>query len=107
MSDYITVEANGTSHILNEDMAMNLYHALAREFHWAGTFFTRDDVAVTINERRQADDKEPLSDDELDEAVDTIIGSRDWSKWLPDWMAEQGWEVINTAIHDQLEQENN
>jgi hypothetical protein len=105
VTEYQTIEANGTTLILNEDMAINLYHALAREFHWAGTFFTRDDLAVTINERRQADDKELLSDNELDEAVDTIIGSRDWSKWLPDWMTEQGWEIINTAIYENLEQE--
>lgn len=106
MSDeYLSVEANGTTLILNEDMAMNLYHSLAREFHWAGTFFTRDDVRFAITERREADDKEPLSDDELEEAVDTIIGSRDWHRWLPDWMTEQGWEIVNAAIHEQLEQE--
>lgn len=107
MSEYQTIEANGTTFILNEDMALNLYHALAREFHWAGTFFTRDDVAVNIAERREADDKEPLSDDELDEAVSTIVGSRDWHRWLPDYMTEQGWEIINTVIYEQLEQEDN
>ena len=105
MSEYRNVEANGTTLILNEDMAIMLYHALAREFHWAGTFFTPEDVAATINERRIADDKEPLDSDELEEAVNAVVNSSDWDKWLPDWMTQQGFEIIGTAIFDLLESE--
>jgi len=42
MSDYITVEANGTSDVLNEDMAINLCSAIASAFGWQGAFFTND-----------------------------------------------------------------
>jgi len=92
---------------LNEDMAINLYHALAREFDWAGTFFTRDDVRVCINDRRVADDLDVLEGDDLEEAVDAVTGSRDWHRWLPDWMTEQGWEIVNAVIYEHVEQEDN
>ena len=107
MSEYQTIEVNGTTLILNEDMAINLYHALAREFHWAGTFFTPEDVSSIINQRREADDKEPLEGDELEEAVNSVVGSRDWHRWLPDWLTQQGWEIIDTVIHENVEQEVN
>jgi len=105
MSDYQEVEANGTTLILTESMAIDLYHALAREFHWSGQFFTPEDIRSTINERRENDDKEPLEGEQLEEAVNKIIDSRDWSKWLPDWMGEQGWEVIHQSIFENLEYE--
>jgi flavin-dependent dehydrogenase len=105
--EYKTVEANGTTHVLSEDMAMNLYFAIAREFRWAVTLFTPRDVRDTINLRRENDEKEPLEGIELEEAVNTITDSRDWDRWLPDYMTEQGWEVIHQSIFENLEYEDN
>jgi hypothetical protein len=107
MSEYVTIEANNATYIMNEDMAINLYHAMSYQFDWAGSFFTASDVREAINERRTGDDNEPLAGDELEEAVNTILESRDWNRFLTQWMTEQGWEVINTAIHEHLEQEDN
>ena len=107
MSEYVTIEANNAELILNESMAINLYHAMAYQFDWAGSFFTASDVRRTINERRTEDGKEPLAGDKLEEAVNTILESRDWNKFLTEWMTEKGWEVINATINEHLEQENN
>jgi len=107
MSDYITVEANGTSHVLNEDMAINLYFAIASAFGWQGAFFTHEDIRTQVNHRRLCDDLEALDGDELEAAVAKVTSSSDWRKWLTDHMIEQGWELINEVIWQQLEWEDN
>lgn len=100
MNEYQTIEANGTTLILNEDMAMNLYQALAREFNWAGTFFSREDVRECINERRENNGLDDLEGDDLEEAVGSVVNGRDWHRWLPEWMIEQGWEIIHTIVNE-------
>jgi hypothetical protein len=106
-NDYRTVEANGTTHVLNEDMAMNLYFAIASTFGWQGAFFTHEDVRTQINHRRLCDDLEALEGDELEKAVEKVTTSSDWRKWLTDHLIEQGWEVIDRVIWEQLEWEDN
>jgi hypothetical protein len=105
MSDYITVEANGTSHVLNEDMAINLYFAIASAFGWQGSFFTLEDIRTQINHRRLCDDLEALDGDELEAAVEKVASSSTWHKWLTDHMIEQGFDIIDRVIWEQLEQE--
>ena len=84
---------------LSQSDAFMVFSMLCRKFDWSGTVFTPDDVSETIQERRKADDLDPLPDEQLEEMTNDIINSRDWSKWLPDWMTEQGWEIINQAIY--------
>lgn len=85
---------------LNQSDGFTVFRLLCRKFHWAGTVFTPDDVSEQIQNRREADDLDPLPDDQLEELTNDIINSRDWAKWLPDWITEQGWEAINQSIHD-------
>ena len=84
---------------LSESDAFMVFSMLCEKFDWSGTVFTPDDVSETIQYRREADDLDPLSNEQLEEMTNDIINSRDWSKWLPDWMTEQGWEIINQAIY--------
>lgn len=90
---------------LTEEDCVMVFHAMRRKFDWAGTFFTHDDVATCIEDRRDADGLEPLSEGGLEEAVKTVTDSRDWNKWLPDYMTEQGWEIINSCIWENIEQQ--
>ena len=107
MSDHKEVEANGTTLILNEDMAMNLYFALASTFGWQGAFFTHEDLRTQIQHRRLCDDKEALESDELEQAVEKVTLSSDWRKWLTDHLIEEGYDIIDRVIWEQLEQEDN
>ena len=104
MNEYRTVEANGTSYILNEDMALRLCQAISKEFRWSGTFFTPEDVRTTIIHHHLVDDLDPPEGDELEELVSAVIDSADW-EWVADWMVEEGWGVVNTAISERLEKE--
>lgn len=92
---------------MTQEEAFSMFRNLETKFSWSGTVFTPDDVQECIINRREADGLEPLTDEQLEEAVYLVVDSRDWSKWLPDWMTEQGWEIINTAIFDILENANN
>lgn len=105
MNEYRTVEVNGVKLILDENMAINLYHDLAREFNWLGTFFTPNDVAVAINYRYEKYGLELLSDDKLSTAVSAVTDDGEWGTWLPDWMNERGWGIIESVISENLESE--
>ena len=105
MSEYITVEANGTTHVLNEDMAMNLYFAMASQFGWQGAFFTHGDIRGQIQHRRLCDDLKALEGDELEKAVEKVTASSDWRKWLTDHLIERGFDFIGNMIAEQLEYE--
>lgn len=88
---------------LSQSDAFMVFRLLCEKFDWSGTVFTPDDVAEQIISRREADGLDPLPDEQLEEMTNDIINSRNWSKWLPDWMTEEGWEVINQSIFDRLE----
>jgi len=105
--NYKTVEANGTTLILDEDMATNLYFAMASQFGWQGTFFTAKDIGATIQHRRLCDDLEALDGDELEKAVEKVTSSSDWRKWLTDHLIEEGNEIVNTIVCEQVEWEDN
>jgi len=92
---------------LSQSDAFMVFSMLCRKFDWSGNVFTPDDVSETIQYRREADGLDPLSDEQLEEMTNDIINSRDWHKWLPDWMTEQGWEIINQAIYNREETNGN
>lgn len=104
-NEYKTIEANNQTIIMDETQAFHLLHAMRREFGWAGTMFSEDDVRETIINRRNGDDKEPYTPEELDEAVATVMNSRGWVKFMEEWMCQEGFEVLNNIIFDEIEWE--
>jgi len=103
VSDYRDVVVGFSTYIMDQADAIRMVHAIEETFGWCGTFFTRDDVAETINYRRSADDKDELVGDALAEAVDAVWQSHGVRKYLRDAMSDGGWEVINEAIWDEVE----
>lgn len=102
-NQYKSIEVDNQTFIMDETQAFRVLHAMKREFGWAGTVFCEDDVRESIAERRQADDKEPYTDEQMDEAVAAVMDSGGWNKWLEEWMCQEGWEVLNTIIWDEVE----
>jgi hypothetical protein len=92
---------------LSQSDAFMVLSMLCRKFDWSGTMFTPDDVSEMIQHRREGDDLDPLPDEQLEEMTNDIINSRDWYKFLPDWITEQGWEIINQSIFDREETNGN
>ena len=101
--EYKTIEANNISLILNEDMAMKLLYQLCFDFEWVGTIYTPTDIREAIISRRECDDKEPYTEDELEAAVDKVKATRAWRKFMEEWMSEQGYEVMSEIIFDEIE----
>lgn len=102
-SNYKTIQVGNLSYVMDETLAFQVLHAMKREFGWAGTVFCEDDVREAIADRRDADDKEPYTEDEMDEAVATIMDSFTWNKLMEEWMCSEGFEVLNNAIFDEIE----
>lgn len=88
---------------ITEEDASIVLHAMKREFGWTGTVFCEDDIRQSIADRREADDKEPYSEEQMDEAVATVMDSRGWSRYMEDWMTEQGWDFLSNLIFDEVE----
>ena len=102
-SNYKTIQVGNLSYVMDETLAFQVLHAMRYEFGWAGTMFCEDDVRETITERRDADDKEPYTPEEMDEAVATVMNSRSWNKFMEEWMCKEGFEVMNSIIFDEVE----
>lgn len=88
---------------LSQSDAFTVFRLLCEKFSWSGTVFTPVDVANRIQDRREADGLDPLTYEQLEEAVGLIVASGDWRDHLPDWMTSEGFEVIDQAIFDRLE----
>jgi hypothetical protein len=102
-NQYKSIEIDNQTFIMDESQAFRVLHAMRDEFGWVGTMFTESDVRESIADRRDADDKEPYTEDEMNEAVATIMDSWTWNKFMEDWMCKEGFEVLNQAIWDELE----
>lgn len=100
-------EAAAVVENLTEDDGFLVLHALRRKFYWSGTMFTTKDVASTIAECRDDDGKEPSSDKELEDMVSEVLSSKDWHKWLPDYLTEKGFDYIRNVVYEMLENEYN
>lgn len=82
--------------VLTEDECIDLYHHMAREYHWTGTFFTIADIESYLT-----DDPDAEYTPEFIEAVtDSVLESYEWSKGIQDTMCEVGFDLIGAAIHD-------
>lgn len=100
---YKSIEVLNQTFIMDETQAFHILHAMKREFGWAGTVFSEDDVRDSIQQRRDADDKEPYTPEQMDEAVAAVMNSGGWNKWIEEWMCQEGWEVLGTIIWDEVE----
>lgn len=89
---------------LNEADAFILFRELQDKFQWAGTIFTRDDIANTISERQFGEDKPALHPLVLENEVDRVANSKAWNNVMADVLTEHGWVVLDTIIHE-IEQE--
>jgi len=102
-NQYKSIEVGNQTIIMDETQAFRVLHAMREEFGWVGIMFTESDVRESIADRRDADDKEPYTDEQMDEAVATIMDGYTWNKFMEDWMQQEGFEVLNQAIWDELE----
>jgi len=102
-NQYKSIEVGNQTIIMDETQAFLVLHAMRQEFGWAGTMFSEDDVRESIQQRRDADSKEPYTPEEMDEAVAAVMNSGGWNKWMEQWMCEQGWECLNSIIWDEVE----
>ena len=102
-TEYKTIEVGTQTFIMNEETAMRLFHEFRSEFGWVGTFFCPSDIRHTIIDRREADDKKPYTDEQLDKAVAKVMDSSGWYKFMEDWMQQEGFEVLNNTIWDEVE----
>ena len=100
--EHKSVQANHMTYIMDEQMAFRLLHAMREEFNWAGTMFSKTDVVDTIEYRREADDLEPLTDDQLTDATNKIMQSYGWGE-ITSWMAEKGSEYLGYIIEEKIE----
>lgn len=103
MAEHATIEIGNATYIMDEETAMKMFHEFRRHFGWTGTFFTEGDVRHTIQSRREADDLEPFTEEELNDATRKVMGSKAWDSSVVDWMIEEGWEIINSIIFDEVE----
>ena len=102
-NQYKSIEVGNQTFIMDETQASHILHAMKREFGWAGTVFSEDDIRESIADRREADDKEPYTDERMDEAVAAVMDSGAWQKHMDEWMCQEGWEVLGTIIWDEVE----
>ena len=102
-NQYKSIEVDNQTLIMDETQAFRILHAMKREFGWAGTVFSEDDVRENIQQRREAGNKEPYTPEQMDEAVASVMNSGGWNKWMEEWMCQEGWEVLGTIISEEVE----
>jgi hypothetical protein len=102
-NQYKSIEVGNQTIIMDETQAFRILNAMRDAFGWVGSEFTESDIRHSIADRRDADDKEPYTDDQMDKAVATIMDSYSWTRFMEEWMCKEGFEVLNNAIFDELE----
>ena len=82
-----------------------MFWAMRDKFGWAGTVFTRDDVdgMLDSNEYNVRKDGEPIINRSFtDEQWTDFTNNKDWYRYVPEWLSEQGWEIIDNVLNDWL-----
>ena len=102
-NQYKSIEVGNQTIIMDEAQAFHILHAMKREFGWAGTVFSEGVIRESIADRREADDKEPYTDERMDEAVAAVMNGGAWQRHMEEWMCQEGWEVLGTIILDEVE----
>ena len=93
---------------LDEEDAFRVFWAMRDKFGWAGTIFTRYDVEGMLenNEYNVTEDGEVVFDRSFtDEQWDDFASNKDWYRYVPEWMAEKGWEIIFDVLNDWLREQ--
>lgn len=92
---------------LDEDEALSVYWELETQFGWAGSVFTRADAEQEWRDNQTdvetEDDSEPWLPDEVWEAAQN---TRAWSRDLPERMTERGWDMVNQAVREAMNEDN-
>lgn len=87
----------------NEDEGLRLLHTLKREFGWAGTVFTRDDVETVWREHPTVWDAHGDAASEVvlpDGVWDAVRGGWYWRKGMDEILVERGFDLLNTAVDE-------
>lgn len=105
MSDLAYGAIIGNIESLTEQDAMRIYHSMARQFGWAGTFFTREDAEVEWQQQTRTDENgdEPNEAPLPDEVWETITNTWEWRRGLNDILTERGWELVGLAVSEAIE----
>jgi hypothetical protein len=99
MTTFTTIDA------LTEDEALRVFSEMQAKFGWAGTVFTRGDVEGMLenNEYNVTEDGEPIIGRSFtDEQWIDFTNNKDWYRYVPEWMAEQGWDIVQDVLNDWL-----
>lgn len=91
---------------MREDDATWFYHKMAGQFSWAGTFFTVGDIREGFEAEASFDDS-PISNEDIPDLIDKVIASWEWRRGIEQQACEYGWELIQQAQHEAIEQFNN
>lgn len=89
---------------LSEDDAFRVFSSLRDKFGWAGTVFCRDDVESLL-EQYDPINEELVNNGLTDEQWADFSGSKNWTRYCPEWMCEKGLEIINDLLHDWLKEQ--
>ena len=103
MTEYKSIEVENQTYILDEDTAFDLLHNIKREFGWVGAVFCEYDIRESISGRREADGNEPYTEEQMEEAVAKVTNTRGWHRFMEEWIIEQGWDVLNNIIWEEVE----
>jgi hypothetical protein len=88
---------------LAEEDAIRVLSAMCDKFGWAATLFTREDVEGLLE---QSDPEAPpvTINEFTDEQWADFSSNKDWHRYVPEWMAEKGWDVIQDILDDWLKE---
>ena len=90
---------------LTEDEAFHLFSKMSSKFGWAGTIFTRDDVEGMLEQYDLIHDGETINKF-TDEQWTDFTNNKDWYRYVPEWLHEEGWEIVNNVLDDWLRERN-
>lgn len=91
---------------MREDDATWFHHQMARQFSWAGTLFLVGDIREGLEAEASFDDS-PISREDIPGLIDKVIDSWEWRKGIEHLGCEYGYELIQQAINEAIEQRSN
>tara|TARA_S200002703_G_scaffold151676_1_gene151315 strand:- start:4 stop:315 length:312 start_codon:yes stop_codon:yes gene_type:complete len=93
MNKYKSIKVGNATYIMDEGRALELVRAMSREFHWAGTLWTTDDIRACILDKF-------ADEDEVDELVSECVNTRWWHRAIDEITTEHGWEVLEMCVDE-------
>ena len=89
---------------LTEDEASDVYHFLHRKFGWVGHHFCKEDIVTAWEEQQEAYNERLVAAGEVpirditDADTQALSKTREWLKYLPDNMSEEGMTVVQHLV---------